>query len=369
VRVLIFINTSWNIVNFRSGLIKALQKRGFEVLALAPEDDHSARLPAMGVSYHPIAMDNSGTNPVRELALIKRIYKIYSQLKPQVVLHYTIKPNIYGCMAARWNNIPCINNISGLGTSFLVNSWKHFPIRMMYRNALKYPHKIFFQNSRDLQQFENWDLLKKPNYELIPGSGVNTAYFKPTDSPSNRPFTFLMMARLLEEKGVREYALASEIMLAKGLQMRCILAGNPEIEHRRGIPSTELQKWVDKGFVEYLGEVSDVRPIIGESHAVVLPSYREGLPKSLLEAASMGKPVIATKVPGCTDVVKDQINGLLCEPRNAWDLAEKMEQLYHMSNPELQQLGNAGRKLAQNEFEENLVIEKYLKTIQHILDQ
>ena len=365
--MLIFINTSWNIVNFRSSLIKVMQKHNYEVHALAPEDEYSHKLPAMGVWYHPLEMDNSGSNFFDDMRLMRQIYRTYKQIQPQLILHYTVKPNIYGSLAAGYLGIPPISTVSGLGTVFLVKNWKNYLVRKLYRTAFKYPHQIFFQNEDDQSQFEKLNLLSKNNYKVVPGSGINTQYFSAQDMNSKEPFTFLMLSRLLEEKGVREYAQAAEILQAKGLSFKCQLAGNPEIAHRRGIPRQELQKWVEKGIIEYLGEVSDVRPLIEKTHAVILPSYREGLPKSLLEAASMSKPIVATRVPGCTDVVKDQINGLLCEPGDAWDLAEKMETLFHMPVSELREYGAAGRKIVESEFDEDLVIDQYMQVVQDIL--
>lgn len=365
-KVLIFINTSWNIVNFRSGLIKALINKGYQVHALAPEDGYSDRLPAMGVHYHPITMDNSGSHLLKDLLLLRKIYLLYKKISPKLVLHYTIKPNIYGTIAAHWCNIPSINTVSGLGTVFLTKSLAGFIAKKLYRWSFGHPHMIFFQNPDDLTEFKTQGLLKKSNYQIVPGSGVNTKIFQPQSFPQRAPFTFLLMARLLEEKGIREYAKASEILKAKGIPIHCLLLGDSSTGHLRGISPKTLEAWVSSGFLTYLGETHDVRPVIASAHVVVLPSYREGLPKSLLEAASMGRPVITTDVAGCREVVKDQINGLLCEPKNAVDLASKMEIMCNRSDLQLQEMGRAGRALVESNFEESIIIDKYLNTMAHL---
>jgi glycosyltransferase involved in cell wall biosynthesis len=363
-KVIIFVNTSWNIYNFRSGLVRALQKSGYEVHALAPEDDYSVRLSAMGCIYHPIRMKNTGGNPLLDLDLIRRIYKLYRNIKPQIILHYTVKPNIYGTMVARWLRIPSISTVSGLGTVFLTSGKTSSIARYLYGSAFKYPQRIFFQNQSDLEIFKDRKLLSKSNYDLIPGSGIDIRRFSPVQTPPKPPpFIFLMMARLIEEKGVREYVKASGMLRKEGLPVCCQLLGAPEPNHKRSIPMGEISM----GQVEYLGETADVRTYLNKSHAVVLPSYREGLSKSLLEAAAMGKPIIASDVPGCKEVVKDQINGLLCEPGNAADLRDKMKKLQALSTKQLEEMGKAGRNLVLEHFTEDRVINIYLKAIKKIV--
>jgi len=362
-KVIVFVNTSWNIYNFRSGLIRALQKAGYEVHAMAPEDDYSLQLTAMGCVYHPVKMKNTGSNPLLDLDLIRRIYKLYSIIKPQVILHYTVKPNIYGTMVAKWLQIPSISTVTGLGTVFLTSGKTNRIARYLYRRAFRYPQKIYFHNQSDLDAFRELKLLTKSNYDLIPGSGIDIVRFSPELPPLKRPpFIFLMMARLIEEKGIREYIEAAEIIRNEGLSVRCQLLGAPVPDHKRGIPI----EGISLGQIEYLGETTDVRKYINKSHAVVLPSYREGLSRSLLEAAAMAKPIIASDVPGCKEVVKDQINGLLCKPGNATDLGEKMKKMQSLSSGQLEKMGNAGRSLVLEHFAEDRVIKIYLNTIKNI---
>ena len=363
-KVIFFVNTSWNIYNFRAGLIRALQKAGYEVHALAPEDDFSVQLTAMGCVYHPVKIKNTGSNPFLELDLIRRIYKLFSDIKPQVILHYTVKPNIYGTMVAKWLGIPSISTVSGLGTVFLTSGKTSIIARYLYRQAFRYPQKIFFQNQSDLKTFKELKLLTKSNYDLVPGSGIDVRRFRPSQSPPKRPpFIFLMMARLIQEKGVREYIKAAGVLRSNDLSVHCQLLGAPEPDHKRGIPMQEI----NLGQVEYLGETADVRNYIDNAHAVVLPSYREGLSRSLLEAAAMAKPIIASDVPGCKEVVKDQINGFLCKPGNAVDLEEKMIKLQALSAEQLEKMGDAGRSLVMEQFTEDRVVNIYLNTIKNLV--
>mgnify|MGYP001812758393 CR=1 FL=1 len=363
-RACIFINTSWNILNFRSGLIRGLQKIGFEVHAIAPEDSYSIQLTAMGCIFHPVRMMNTGSNPIQDLDLMRQVYVLYKTIGPQVVLHYTVKPNIYGSLVAGYLGIPSISTISGLGTVFLTSGKTSRIARLLYRRALKYPVRVFFQNPGDLDLFKTKGLLQKNNYHLIAGSGVDIRRFKQTKSPPNfPPFIFLMMARLIEDKGIREYAAAAESLMAAGASAKFRLIGAAEPTHKRSVPEEEIAN----GPIEYLGETSDVRPFIEDAHAVVLPSYREGLPKSLLEAAAMRKPIITCDVPGCTEVVKDQINGLLCKAGDASDLKAKMEELLSFDQQELAKMGAAGRRRVKALFQEDSIVQVYLDTINQLI--
>jgi glycosyltransferase involved in cell wall biosynthesis len=359
-RIAIVINTAWNIYNFRSGLIRTLQKEGHEIHAIAPEDAYSVKLTAMGCVYHPISMKNTGNNPWDELILIGQLFRLYREVKPQVVLHYTIKPNIYGSLVARLLRIPSISTVSGLGTVFLTNAKSNSIARMLYRIAFRYPQKIFFQNASDMEIFKQQRLLKAINYSLVPGSGIDIRRFvKYQSTPEAPPFVFLMVARLIEEKGVREFMKASEILTEQGFQLNCQILGPQEKNHSRNVSLEDLAS----SPVTYLGETDDVKHFIDKSHAIVLPSFREGLSRSLLEAAAMEKPIIASRVPGCMEVVKDEINGLLCTPGDPHDLALKMKAMLSYPQEKLEQMGRAGRKLVEQQYTEDHVNGFYLEVI------
>ncbi|UOQ78708.1 glycosyltransferase family 4 protein [Hymenobacter sp. 5516J-16] len=367
-RVAVVINTSWNIWNFRRSLVKALQAAGHEVLAIAPPDDYSARLETeLGCRYVPILMENKGTNPVKDAQLTRRFYRIYRRERPDVVLHYTIKPNIYGTLAAKLAGIPSVNNVSGLGTVFIVKNFVSRVALGLYRFAFKFPKRVFFQNNDDRQLFLQHGLVEARITDVLPGSGIDTQRFRPAATfERHEPFTFLMIARVLYEKGVEEYFEAAQLVRAAHPTARIQLLGGIDESGGVGVKRAVFEQWLQAGHVEYLGTSDDVAAHIRQADCVVLPSYREGTPKTLLEAAAMGKPIVTTDVPGCRETVVDGQNGLLCEVRNAADLAAKMRQVLELPNQELEQMGKAGRQLAERKFDEQIVLDKYLTIVREV---
>lgn len=363
--VAIFINTSWNIYNFRSGLLKALQKEGYRIVAIAPWDSYVEKLEAMGVEHREIKINNKGINPFEDAKLIYDIYRLYQEVSPDVALHYTIKPNIYGAIAAGILGIPVISNISGLGTVFLNDKLSSKIARLLYRFALRFPQKVFFQNRDDRALFIANKLVQKNKTDLIPGSGIDTTKFIPLQHPhtnQNRSIRFLLIARLVKDKGVLEYVEAAKAFLDVANVSFDILGpfypGNPTAVSER-----QMQRWQEEGIVGYLGERDDVASVIAQHDCIVLPSYREGLSRVLLEAASMAKPIITTDVPGCREIVEDGVNGYLCQPKSADSLAEQMRKIIKLQPEEREEMGKRGREKVMDEFDEKLVIKKYLEAV------
>ncbi len=365
-RIAIVLNTSWNIYNFRLNLIKSLQKEEHEVHTIAPQDDFTPRLVEAGCIYHRLNMDSRGANPIKDLALIVELFRLYRRIRPDVVLHFTIKPNVYGTLAAAAAGIPAVNNVCGLGTAFLKKGFTSFVARWLYRLSFRFARRVFFQNIDDLKLFENNHLIARHQADLLPGSGINLEQFTPAPRRPGKPFTFLMISRLISDKGIFEYIQAIEKLKQQGISARFQLLGAIDEQHKRGIPAVTLQQWVNAGLVEYLGTSHDVRPIIQQADCVVLPSYREGIPRTLLEAAAMGRPLIATNVPGCRQVVSHGYNGMLCEPKNADDLARKMKAMASLPQPVLEQFALQSRKKVEKEFCESRVISKYLHTLNQL---
>jgi len=367
-RVAIVINTSWNIWNFRRSLVKALQAAGHEVLAIAPPDDYSQRLETeLGCRYVPVLMENKGTNPARDAQLTQRFYRIYRRERPDVVLHFTIKPNIYGTLAAKLAGIPSVNNVSGLGTVFIVRNLVSRVALGLYRFAFRFPKRVFFQNDDDRQLFLQYQLVAPGITDLLPGSGVDTQRFQPAaEFTRNTPFTFLMIARVLYEKGVEEYFEAAKLVRQSVPGTRIQLLGGIDESGGVGVKRAIFEQWLQAGNIEYLGISDDVAALIRQADCVVLPSYREGTPKTLLEAAAMGKPIVTTDVPGCRETVVHGHNGLLCQVRDAADLAEKMLQVQQLPDADLAQMGYASRQLAVEKFDERLVLDKYLRVVDDV---
>lgn len=343
--------------------IRALQAEGHEVHTIAPKDDCTHLLTEAGCHHHQVRMDSRGANPIKDSALIFELWSIYRKVRPDVILHYTIKPNIYGTIAAALLKIPVINNVCGLGTIFLKDNLISKIAILLYRWSFRFPKKVFFQNPDDLTLFINKKLIRPEIADLLPGSGIDLTRFAPTEFKRNKSFTFLLISRLISDKGVIEYVEAVRKLKAKGIDARFQILGATDPKHKRGIKLKVIDSWISSGTIEYLGTTKDVRSFIQDADCIVLPSYREGTPRTLLEAASSSKPIIATDVPGCHHVVKDSYNGLLCELKNADDLAEKMFTMANYDDETLKRFGQNGRKKVESEFDESIVINKYLHSL------
>ena len=367
-KIVISVNTAWNIFNFRAGLIKALVSQGYEVVAVAPGDEYVGRLQALGCRFINLPMDNKGTHPGRDLFLLARYYDVLRTEQPIAYLGYTIKPNVYGSIAARALHIPVINNIAGLGTAFIHQSLLTHIARMLYKLSLQRSSRIFFQNADDQHFFIREGLARPEQTDRVPGSGMDLSRYVPLPPAplQQRPFRFLLVSRLLRDKGVEEFAEAARLVGQKCGATQCHLLGFVDVANRNAISMEQIRSWEGGGVLRYLGKTDDVRPYLSDADCVVLPSYREGVPRSLLEAAAMARPIIATDTVGCKDVVDDQVNGLLCKVRDAHDLAEKMVQMIRMPPHARQAMGLAGRRKVERQFDEKLVIQKYLDMIGEI---
>jgi glycosyltransferase involved in cell wall biosynthesis len=368
-RVLIALNTAWNLVNFRAGLIRALVAQGFEVVAVAPRDAHADQLAALGARFVALPMDNGGTNPLRDLQLWWRFRRLLKAERPDVLLGYTVKPNVYGSLAAHSLRIPVVNNIAGLGAVFISQSLVTRLVRGLYRVALKRSAHVFFQNPDDQCLFVDGGLVNGAITSLIPGSGIDLHRFVP--APDNgRPgdeMCFLLIARMLWDKGVGEYVEAARSLKQRHPQLRFALLGFLDVQNPAAISREQVDAWVAEGVVEYWGTSDDVRPDIARADCVVLPSYREGTPRTLLEAAAMARPLVTTDAVGCREVVDDGVNGFLCEVRSADSLAEGMEKVVRLSPAQRSGMGVAGRNKMVSEFDEQKVIRAYMQTIESTL--
>ncbi len=362
-KIAIVLNTSWNIYNFRLNFIRSLQTDGHEVHTVAPIDDYTQRLEQAGCIHHNVRMDSRGANPLKDIGLMIELWSIYRKMKPDIILHFTIKPNIYGTLAASMLRIPVINNVCGLGTVFLKKGIVSEIAMRLYRWSFRYPRKVFFQNSDDQKLFLERNLVPAGIADLLPGSGVDLSRFTPTQAAKNENFTFLLISRLITDKGVLEFIEAVKKLKSQGINARFQLLGPKDPDHKRGIKLSTIDGWIDSGVVEYLGTTDDVRQFINKADCVVLPSYREGTPRTLLEAASSAKPIVATDVPGCHHVVVDNYNGLLCKMKDSDDLADKMKIMAGLDVSVLKKMGENGRRKMELEFSEDLVIQKYIKAI------
>jgi glycosyltransferase involved in cell wall biosynthesis len=358
-------NTAWNIYNFRAGLVRALIQRGHSVLVLAPRDEASTKLVDMGCKFVHLPMDNRGTNPLRDVALIARFLKVLRRLRPHALLTFTIKPVIYGGLAARILAIPYVTTVTGLGTVFIRQSWVTKLVYQMYRVSQSKVDRVFFQNTDDFALFQQRRLVPPQRSEVIAGSGVDTERFGFVDlrDHGEAPI-FLLVSRLLWDKGIGEYVEAARLTKQFYPLARFQVLGRPEPEGEGAIPRTMLEAWVREGVIEYLGGTDDVRPYIANADCVVLPSYREGTPRSLLEAAAMGRPIVASDAVGCRNVVDNGESGLLCRPRDANDLANTLVQFAGLPQSRREEMGRRGRLKVEAQFTERKVIARYMGIIE-----
>lgn len=362
-RIAIVLNTSWNIWNFRMNFIQSLLKEGYEVHTIAPEDSYTPLIQKAGCIHHKVKMDSRGANPLKDSALIFELHGIYRKVKPDVVLHYTIKPNVYGTIAAALLGIPVINNVCGLGTVFLKDNLVSAIAIMLYRLSFRFATKVFFQNPDDQKLFLDRKLVPANAVDTVPGSGIDLTKFTPTSFRRNEKFTFLLISRLITDKGVLEYVEAVKKLRSEGVDAHFQVLGAMDPLHKRGIKVDLIAEWINTGIIEYLGTTNDVRSFIQNADCVVLPSYREGTPRTLLEAASSCKPIIATDVPGCNNVVTHDYNGFLCKLKDADDLAAKMKAMATLPEEKLKEFGTNGRTKMEAEYDESLVINKYLAVL------
>ena len=370
-KIIICLNTAWNLVNFRSGLIRALVLAGYEVVAVAPDDKYAAGLTALGCRFVPLHMENGGTNPVKDALLTWRFVLLFTRERPDVYLGYTVKPNVYGSVAAHMLQIPVINNIAGLGVVFGKSGFLVKIVRTLYRLALGRSAKVFFQNNDDRLMFLAGALVRPEATDLLPGSGVDLGRFVamalPSASSGVTKFRFLLIARMLWEKGVGEFAEAAKLIKSQWPQAECCLLGFLDVQNPGAISRAQMDELVASG-ITYLGTSDDVRSEITQADCIVLPSYyREGTPRTLLEAAAMARPIITTDAVGCREVVDDGVNGYLCKVRDAADLAAKMEQMLSLSPEQRREMGLRGRAKMVAEFDEQIVIRKYLAAIEEVL--
>ena len=346
--------------------IRALQEEGHEIHTVAPIDSYTRKLEEAGCKHHKVRMDSRGANPIKDFALIIELGWIYWKIKPDIILHYTIKPNVYGTLAASILKIPVINNVCGLGTVFLKKNITSAIAIGLYRLSFRFAQKVFFQNPEDKDLFIAKKLISEKAADLVQGSGIDTNRFTAQDFSRNSRFTFLLISRLITDKGILEYISAIQKLKKQGTPFRFQLLGALDPKHARGIKESVIQDWINNEIVEYLGTTDDVRPFINSADCIVLPSYREGTPRTLLEAASSAKPIIATDVPGCHQVVHHGENGLLCKLKDVDDLASKMEEMGKLDDQSLKVFGQKGRAKVMLEYSEELVINKYIETLKKI---
>lgn len=364
-RIALVANTAWNLKNFRLGLIRALIARGHKVIAVAPIDDAVQAVVEAGADFVPLhRLSRQGTNPVQDMRLVHELYRIYKRNKIDIALQYTIKPNIYGSFAARFAGIKALCTVTGLGYSFLSTGWVNRIVKQLYKRAFNRAEMVIFQNGDDSHLFEELKLVDKNKIQLVPGSGIRTDYFMPMPKlRTDGHFRFLFVGRLLYDKGIQEFLEAAQFIKKQYPAVECHIVGAIDDENPSAARKELVHDLHKQGIIHYWGKSDDVRSIMRDCDVVVLPSYREGLPRVMLEALSMAKPVITTDAPGCRDTVIDGENGFMIPVKDAQALGNAMQKILSLPAEQLSLMGSKGRAMAVQNFDEQVIIHKYISLI------
>ncbi len=351
-KIILFANTDWYLYNYRLPLARTLQAAGHEVLLASPDGPYAERLEEVGLRWVPVRLSRRGANPLAEIATILRLKKLYAREKPGLVHHFTIKPVLWGSIAARLAGVKkVVNAITGLGYVFTTRNVFTLVARPLVKVLLSFclrGSRVIFQNQRDMDFFLRERLVQPAQAALIRGSGVDTEKFKPVPQPGGTPVVVLP-ARMLWDKGVGEFVEAAAILRESGLKARFALVGQPDEGNPSSIPVQQIEAWGQEGLVEHWGWREDMAAVYQQASLVCLPSYGEGLAKSLIEAAACGRALVASDIPGCRDVVENSVNGLLVPPRDAQALAGALRTLL-FDRGKLMSMGLASRDIAVRNF-------------------
>ena len=370
-RICIVSNTARSIYNFRSNLMREIHDKLYKVTALAPYDEYAEKIKEEFEFIKIRKLDRSGTNPIKDIILFFEFIKIYRKLKPDFVINFTIKPNIYSALACLFLNIKYMCSVTGLGHIFLKESLASLIVKILFKLSFYFSKTVVCQKQDDKNLLVSKKIVTDTKVILTPGSGVDLKHFNNNgDSHKNKgnDFIFIMVSRLLKEKGVKEYVDASKIIKKEKSRVGCFLLGPVDIDNPSCISESEIQIWHNNGFIEYLGETQNVKKYLELADAVVLPSYyREGIPRILLEALAMGKPVITTDSVGCREVVENGKNGFAIPVKNVKALVNAMEKMIELNSEEYDKMCSYSRKKACDEFDERIVIDKYLNVIEKVL--
>lgn len=370
-RVGMVVNEAQNMYNFRGGLIKKLIFEGYEVVVIASSDKFSEKLKNLGAKVVNVDMSSNGSNPIEDLKLIFALRKIYKNEKLDIVFNYTLKPIICGTLAAKMAKVIPIAVTTGLGYGFIKEDKTTKVVEELYRYSLKFVKEVWFLNENDEKIFVERKLVDPNKTFVLNGEGIDTDHFKPVkEMGSHCKIKFLMMATAFWDKGVKEYCEAARIIKSKhrDKEIEFLFLGKIEISGPLAVPVEYMENKHNEGIINYLGVVDDVTKIIEGSSCFVLPSYREGISRVIMENASMGKPIIATDVSGCRELVDDGKTGYLCTPRESKDLVQKLEWFINLPKERREKAGKLGRQKMIEEFSEDMVVGVYLDKLKKWLN-
>lgn len=360
-KVIILSNHHAYTYNFRKEIIQRLIDENYKVYIVLPYGEKVDLLIEMGCEFIDLPLDRRGMNPITDLKLLLNYHKIIKRIKPNVVLTYTVKPNIYGGIVCRFLDIPYFPNVTGLGSAVENKSLIQKTLLQICRIAYKRASCIFFQNSENQEFFKHKNIRGK-KHRIIPGSGVNIQHFSMLPYPSDAIIEFVFISRIMKEKGIDQYLKAAEFIKEKYPNTKFHVLGFCEEDYEE-----KLKEMQDKEIIEYHGMQNDIRRYLKISHCTIHPTYYpEGMSNVLLESAASGRPVITTNRSGCREIVDDGVNGYIVEQENSLDLIEKIEKFLVLNHEEKRQMGISGRKKVENEFDRNIVTDAYLREINRV---
>ncbi len=365
-KIAIIANTTWNIYNFRLNIIRKLIAEGHEVIVMAPVDKFITYTETIReVTHIPVRhLHRDSVNPIQDLRLLFELVHLYRKHKPDLILHYTVKPNIYGGLAARLLGIPSVGVITGLGYSLMHEGWINVITRLLYKFFLRFHRKVIFENLDDKALFEKAGLVSPSKSVAIKGCGVDTAYYSPNgDGRSPGMITFTFIGRLLYDKGVREFIEAAQMVKKQNKQVQFWLIGDLDKENPSSVRNDDLVRWIRDPDIHYHGATDSIRKFIEQSDCVVLPSYREGMPRVIMEAMSMERPVITTDTAGCRETVDDSVSGYLVPVKDSAALAKAMIGFMQLDQTSRMEMGKHGREKVLREFDERIIADQLYRIL------
>lgn len=362
-------NTSWYLYNFRYSIIKKLKTEGFDIICLTPRDQYTEKLiTELNVAWYPLKINRCSTNPIREVISIISIIRLYKEIQPDLCIHFTIKNNIYGTIASKFIKSYVINNITGLGTAFLKKNVLYYTASFLYKMILNSSNYVFCQNKNDYDFIKNQLNINTKKIILTPGSGVNLLKFKNSNirRQNKDEFIFLFVGRIIKDKGIIELINAFNKIDKSKYSCKLVIAGEIDNGNKSAISRENVLEWTESDYITWLGNVIDMPKLYSSCDCIILPSYREGLSKTLIEAGAMKVPAITTDVPGCRDIINDGINGFLCKVKNTEDLYTKMIKILSLEANQYTELADNARNNVIQNFDENIVLEKTLNAIKSL---
>lgn len=356
-KVLILANYDVGLYKFRKELIERLLAEKCEVYISVPNGEYIPKLVEMGCVFVSTAVDRRGTNPLRDFRLLIKYRKIMKSIKPDYILTYTIKPNIYGGIVAAGRKIPYLPNVTGLGSAIENGGLLNKFVLALYRYAFRKAKAVFFQNEVNQRFFKDKKIAEN-KHKLIPGSGVNLQHYSLLEYPAESEVNFAFIARIMKDKGAEEFFEAAKFICARYHYVKFHICGFCEDAYE-----VELKQLQENGIVDFHGMVSDVRCVLKDMHCVVLPSYHEGMSNVLLEAAASGRPVLASNIPGCRECFENGVGGYQVEAKNASDLIAKMEHFINLPYEEKRKMGLEARKYVEQRFDRQQIVDVYMQEL------